>query len=114
LIVARSRGNPGYKGRLLESSVEAFINALETINRLSMRYRVETFCAGCCYEVSRERVDLFSQAFPGFKDMYEERGGELFLDIKTRIRADEIDWLVVAPGRRTLRQENGQRGELMP
>lgn len=41
-------GNPGLKGRLLEKSVEAYILSLETINRLSIKYRVETFCYLLC------------------------------------------------------------------
>lgn len=35
------RGNPGLCGKLLDKSVEAYILALETINRLSIQYRVE-------------------------------------------------------------------------
>lgn len=42
------RGNPGLKGRLLDKSVDAYILALETINQLSIRYRVETFCYLLC------------------------------------------------------------------
>ncbi|MBN1918429.1 MAG: DUF3644 domain-containing protein [Verrucomicrobia bacterium] len=42
------RGNPGLKGRLLEKSIEGYILALETINRLSIKYRVETFCYLIC------------------------------------------------------------------
>lgn len=42
------RGNPGLKGRLVDKSVEAYILALETINRLSIQYRVETFCYLIC------------------------------------------------------------------
>lgn len=42
------RGNPGLKGRLVDKSVEAYILALETINRLSVQYRVETFCYLIC------------------------------------------------------------------
>ena len=42
------RGNPGLKGRLVNKSVEAYILALETINRLSIQYRVETFCYLIC------------------------------------------------------------------
>ena len=42
------RGNPGTKGRLLAKSVEAYLLALETINRLTITYRVETFCALAC------------------------------------------------------------------
>lgn len=44
----KSRGNPGLKGRLLDKSVEAYVLALETINRLSIRYRVETFAYLIC------------------------------------------------------------------
>lgn len=33
----------GLKGRLLEKSVDAYVLALETINRLSIKYRVESF-----------------------------------------------------------------------
>jgi hypothetical protein len=46
--VWRRRGNPGTKGRLLEKSVEAYLLALETINRLTITYRVETFCTLVC------------------------------------------------------------------
>ena len=42
------RGNPGLKGRLVDKSIEAYILALETINRLSIQYRVETFCYLIC------------------------------------------------------------------
>src|ERR1700694_2681067 len=42
------RGNPGLQGRLLEKSIEAFILSLETINRLSIKYRVETFAYLIC------------------------------------------------------------------
>lgn len=42
------RGNPGLKGRLVDKSVEAYVLALETINRLSIQYRVETFCYLMC------------------------------------------------------------------
>ncbi len=42
------RGNPGLKGRLVEKSIEGYILALETINRLSIKYRVETFCSLIC------------------------------------------------------------------
>jgi len=42
------RGRPGLKGRLLEKSIEAYILALETINRLSAKYRVETFAYLIC------------------------------------------------------------------
>lgn len=42
------RGNPGFKGRLVGKSVEAYILALETINRLSIQYRLEAFCYLLC------------------------------------------------------------------
>jgi len=42
------RGNPGLKGRLLDKSMEAYILSLETINRLSVKYRVETFAYLIC------------------------------------------------------------------
>jgi hypothetical protein len=41
-------GNPGLRGRLLEKSVEAYVHALETINRLSIKYRVEAFTYLAC------------------------------------------------------------------
>src|SRR3990172_4677065 len=44
----RTPGNPGIKGRLVEKSIEAYILALETINRLSIKYRVETFSYLIC------------------------------------------------------------------
>lgn len=42
------RGNPGTKGRLLGKSLEAYVLSLETINRLTITYRTETFCALVC------------------------------------------------------------------
>lgn len=42
------RGNPGLRGRLLDKSIEAYILSLETINRLSVKYRVETFTYLIC------------------------------------------------------------------
>ncbi len=42
------RGNPGLKGRLVDKSIEAYVLAIETINRLSIHYRVETFCYLIC------------------------------------------------------------------
>lgn len=42
------RGNPGLKGQLLNKSIEAYILALETINRLSITYRIETFTYLLC------------------------------------------------------------------
>jgi hypothetical protein len=42
------RGNPGLKGQLLDRSVDAYVLALETINRLSVKYRVETFAYLIC------------------------------------------------------------------
>ena len=42
------KGRPGLKGQLVEKSVDAFVLALETINRLSIRYRVESFTHLIC------------------------------------------------------------------
>lgn len=41
-------GNPGLRGKLLDKSIEAYVMALETINRLSVQYRVESFCYLLC------------------------------------------------------------------
>ena len=38
------RGNPGLKGKLVAKSLDAYVLSLETINRLSVKYRVEAFC----------------------------------------------------------------------
>jgi hypothetical protein len=42
------RGNPGLKGKLLDKSIEAYVLSLETINRLSIKYRVENFAYLIC------------------------------------------------------------------
>jgi len=44
----KKRGNPGRKGRLLSNSIDAYVLALETINRLSVRYRTEAFAYLIC------------------------------------------------------------------
>ena len=36
------------KGRLLDKSLEAYVLALETINRLTIQYRLESFCYLFC------------------------------------------------------------------
>lgn len=41
-------GNPGLRGRLMDKSVEAYTLSLETINRLSIKYRIETFTYLIC------------------------------------------------------------------
>ena len=40
--------NPGLKGRLLKSSIEAYVLSLEMINRLSSGYRLESFSILIC------------------------------------------------------------------
>jgi len=42
------RGRSGLKGQLVEKSVDAYVLALETINRLSIQYRVESFAYLIC------------------------------------------------------------------
>ncbi len=44
----RKPGNPGLRGRLMDKSVEAYTLSLETINRLSVKYRIETFTYLIC------------------------------------------------------------------
>ena len=69
-------GNPGLKGRLVDKSVEAYILSLETINRLSIQYRIETFCYLICsawelllkakiIEDSRKRESIFRKTQKG-------------------------------------------------
>lgn len=42
------KGRAGLKGQLVEKSVDAYVLALETINRLSIKYRVESFTHLIC------------------------------------------------------------------
>lgn len=42
------RGNPGLRGQLLDKSMEAYVLALEIINQLSVKYRIETFAYLVC------------------------------------------------------------------
>ncbi len=42
------RGNPGQVGKLVSKSVDAYVLSIETINRLSINYRVETFSYLIC------------------------------------------------------------------
>jgi hypothetical protein len=44
----RKCGNPGLKGKVLDKSIEAYILALEIINQLSIKYRIETFTFLIC------------------------------------------------------------------
>lgn len=45
---AKKRGNPGLKGKLVEKSLEGYILSLEIINRLSAKYRLESFAYLLC------------------------------------------------------------------
>lgn len=59
-------GNPGTKGRLLAKSVEAYLLALETINRLTVTYRVETLlCADLLQPQSTIGSRIFANATLG-------------------------------------------------
>jgi len=42
------KGRAGLKGQLVEKSVDAYVLALETINRLSIKYRIESFAHLIC------------------------------------------------------------------
>ncbi|MBL8199900.1 MAG: DUF3644 domain-containing protein [Chromatiales bacterium] len=42
------KGRSGVKGELVEKSIDAYVLALETINRLSIKYRVESFAYLIC------------------------------------------------------------------
>ena len=42
------RGNPGLQGRLIDKSIEAYVLSLEIINKLSIKYRIETFTYLIC------------------------------------------------------------------
>ena len=44
----RSGGSFDLKARLLDKSLEAYVLALETINRLTIQYRLESFCYLLC------------------------------------------------------------------
>lgn len=47
-MMAGRPGNPGLRGRLLNASIDAYVLSLETINRLSVKYRVESFAFLIC------------------------------------------------------------------
>lgn len=75
---SNKRGNPGLKGQLIDKSIEAYILALETINRLSIKYRVETFLYLICnswelllkariIDLSKNRNSIFYKPKPGEK-----------------------------------------------
>lgn len=38
----------GFKKRLVDNSIDAYVLSLETINRLSVEYRLESFCILLC------------------------------------------------------------------
>jgi hypothetical protein len=42
------KGRSGLKGQLIDKSIDAYVLALETINRLSIKYRVESFAHLIC------------------------------------------------------------------
>ena len=42
------KGRAGLKGQLVDKSVDAYVLALETINRLSIKYRIESFSYLIC------------------------------------------------------------------
>ena len=73
----KKSGNPGLRGQLIEKSVEAYILSLETINRLSIKYRIETFTYLICNawellikakvlsDANNQRISIFYKAKEG-------------------------------------------------
>jgi hypothetical protein len=71
-------GNPGTKGKLLAKSLEAYTLGLETINRVTMTYRIENFCTLVCnawelllkakiLDATGNREDIYYKAHAGEK-----------------------------------------------
>ena len=36
----------------------------------------------CCYDVAKDRIELFQRIFPDYKDIYKKRGEKYFLNLK--------------------------------
>ncbi len=74
----------GYKG-LLSGIASNMVKSMTSHGGggANLRVLIGPGIGACCYNVPKERIDMFSQAFPSFSDTYEERGDECFLDIKS-------------------------------
>ena len=97
------RGNPGLKGRLLENSTDAYVLALETINRLSIKYRLETFAYLICnaWELML-KAKIIQDAGNKNSIYYKKKRGELrrslsLRDCLKRVFPDDFD-----PARRNI------------
>jgi hypothetical protein len=105
-------GNPGLRGKLVEKSIEAFILAIETINRLSIKYRVESFCYLMCnaWELLLKAKILDAESNP--KSIYypakrgEKRRTLALRDCLKRVVSDDAD-----PVRRNLEKVTELRDE---
>jgi hypothetical protein len=71
--VGRKRGNPGLRGRLVNKSIDTYVLSLETINKMSVKYRIEAFAYLICnawelllkarlLDLSRDRSTIYRPA----------------------------------------------------
>ncbi|MBD2078454.1 DUF3644 domain-containing protein [Leptolyngbya sp. FACHB-17] len=97
----RKSGNPGLKGKLLDKSIEAYVLSLETINRLSIKYRIETFAYLICNawelllkaKILHEANNKKSSIFYSNKETQKARSislrkclNEVFIDTRSPVR----------------------------
>ena len=108
--MSSKRGNPGLKGRLVEKSIEAYIDALETINSLSRKYRAETFAILLC-----NAWELLLKA--RIIDVSGNKNA-VYYELKPRPKSHSLEYCIKQnfpderePARRNLEIINGLRNE---
>jgi YfiH family protein len=74
----------GYKGILagiIENTIKRF--KLLGSNPKNILTGIGPGIHVCCYNVTLERINLFSIAFPSFKNVYEKRNGDYYLHMRS-------------------------------
>lgn len=88
----KKSGNPGLRGQLIEKSIEAYILSLETINRLSIKYRIETFTYLICnaWELLLKAKILSDANNQRASIFYKAKEGKEWRSISLRSGLDKI------------------------
>lgn len=100
------------KKRLIDKSIEAYILALETINRLSVKYRVETFCFLICnaWELLLKAKIIENEGKPK-TIYYKKKKGEPKRSLSLRDCLNKLIPDEKHPERRNIEQITGLRDE---
>jgi YfiH family protein len=73
----------GYKGiskQIINKIIKKFHNLGSNID--DVYAGIGPAAGACCYEVSKDKIEMFQEIFPSYNDWYRKENGRFFLDLK--------------------------------